>query len=343
MRDLGEFGLIDRLTARLKHIQTDVTVGIGDDAAVLGYPADCEIVATTDALVEGVHFRSDTISVHNLGYKAVAASISDIAAMGGLPKHILLSLAIPPDSDISRLEGIYDGIDEISQHYKCSVVGGDVVKTEGPLVINVTLLGTVKRGQALLRSGAKVGDVVFVTGYVGGSAAGLSYRLRSQHPPFVETAEDTAAWKDCMEYLGSCHERPNPQVQAGQLLLASGVCSSCNDISDGLASELHEISKASNVTIEIQAAAVPIHPHVQAFARGFSCDALEWALYGGEDYQLVGTVRKESFDTLAAQFHQAGLQMFAIGHVTGTGRGVLLRQGNASTDISASGYNHFRS
>jgi thiamine-monophosphate kinase len=337
MREIGEFGLIDRLASRLKQRvgshPSGVVIGIGDDTAVLEYQPDQQIVATTDALVEGVHFRKDTITYHNVGYKAMAASISDVAAMGGRPQHGMITMAIPADIEVETLECIYDGIAEICNEYDCAVVGGDIVKTDGPLLINVALLGTVERGKALLRSTAQVGDIVFVTGTLGGSAAGLALRCQYKGTELEQSMRD---------YLIGCHERPTPQVTAGTLLAESGICTSCNDISDGLASELHEIAAASNVTITIIEKHIPIHDYVRQFASLTGSDPYSWALYGGEDYQLVGTVHKQHVGAIQSKFQEHQIPFVVIGEVTGFGNKVLMAKENETIELEKSGYNHFR-
>lgn len=171
---LDEFAFISSLANRLKHTSPDVVVGIGDDAAVVSFPMDEEVLLTTDTMVEGVHFLPQTLSAVDLGYKSVAVSISDIAAMGGIPKHVLISMVIPQSYDTDWFMQMYDGVRLICEQFGCDVVGGNVAHTKGPFVVTSTVTGIVPKGQAILRSGAKAGDVVFVTGHLGGSAAGLS-------------------------------------------------------------------------------------------------------------------------------------------------------------------------
>lgn len=332
LQDIGEFGLIERLRDKLPGADQTVVVGIGDDAAVLSYDSACHVVMTTDMLVEGVHFRSDTIDFRSLGWKAMAASLSDIAAMGGTPRHGTVSLAIPPAYEVEKLEELYEGIAEICTEYRIHVVGGDVVKTGGPLVIAVTVNGEVEKGKALLRSGARPGDLVFVTGRIGGSAAGLAF-LSSGCKCLVPPDEQ-------LELTGY-HRRPVPQVRAGRVLAESGGCTSCNDISDGLASELIEIADSSGVGIRIEENRLPIAPAVTNFARINGDNAVEWALYGGEDYQLVGTLAPLAYEAVVTACHLNGIRLTLIGRVT-QGTGVVLnRETGGETLLSARGYNHF--
>lgn len=342
IREIGEFGLIERLARKLPQNGSGVIVGIGDDAAVLRGREGYETVMTTDMLVEGVHFLPETIPYRPLGWKMMAASLSDVAAMGGIPRHAVISLAIPPQLEVEALDDLYEGVADICRRYDTAIVGGDVVKTDDRLVLSVTLLGEVERGRALLRSGAQPGDVVFVSGTVGGSAAGLVFLQRIGRDKLGQgeilshplTPEEQAA-------LLRFHQRPEPQVRLGRLLALSGQCTSCNDISDGLASELNEIASSSGVCLMIEEASLPLHPAVQKLAQAVGENPLFYALYGGEDYQLVGTARGETFPALAAQAQRKGVVLHAIGQVQ-SGKGVFLRRAHGGEErLEAKGFNHF--
>jgi thiamine-monophosphate kinase len=333
IHELGEFGLIDRLASRLGRPDESVIVGIGDDAAVVQYAPNMQIVTTTDMLVEGVHFRTDTIDDRSLGYKSLAVSISDIAAMGGRPKHAVISLALPEGLEVERLDELYIGVQEICTKYGTHVVGGDVVKTSGPFVISVTLLGEVEAGRALLRSGARQGDLVYLTGTAGGSAAGLDV---------LENGRGLALAMEHQRDLLRFHQRPEPQVEAGRLLLQSGGCTSANDVSDGVASELNEISKMSGVKLVVEADKIPIHQSVRAYAALRGLDPLAWALFGGEDYQLIGTISPKKRAEIEAAFAKAGLRFTVIGRAE-AGFGVELVQDGTRRELLPQGFNHFGS
>lgn len=332
IHEIGEFGLIDRLAGQLGSVDKSVIVGIGDDAAVVQYAANVHVVTTTDMLVEGVHFRTDTIPDRELGWKMVAVSISDIAAMGGRPRHVLISLAIPAGHDVERLEALYAGVRDVCDAYGCHVIGGDIVKTDGPFVISVTLLGEVPGGEELRRSTARPGDLVFLTGSVGSSAAGLHY---VQHGGDANLSGEQAA------RLLRAHQRPEPQVEAGRLLRESGACTSLNDVSDGVASESNEIAKASGVRLVLDAGKLPFDPGVLQYAKLRGADPLEWGLYGGEDYQLIGTLRAERADEVRQSFQEKGLTLFLIGRVE-AGRGVILSREGEEQVLTPRGFNHFR-
>lgn len=317
------------MTEKLPKEAKDVSVGIGDDAAVVRFGPDEEVLLTTDTMVEGVHFLHETMTASDVGYKCVAASISDIAAMGGIARHVLISVAIPNTYETKWLTDMYDGIRAVCEQFACHVVGGDVVHTSGPMVVTSTVTGSVLKGQALLRSGAKPGDVVFVTGTLGGSAAGL-YLL--QNNTFVPVDEKIQ--------LLQFHKKPVPQIQAGQILVDVGA-SSCNDISDGLASELNEIAKASSVRMRIDEGRFPIAPATRNLARTTSQNPYAFAWYGGEDYQLVGTATPYIFAAALARCESMGIQITQIGRVE-SGDGVVANHVDGSLElILPKGYNHF--
>jgi thiamine-monophosphate kinase len=330
MERLDELALINRLTARLPQVRGDVEVGIGDDAAVVAWPEGERLVATCDALVEDVHFTSHTMAPEDVGYKSVAVSVSDVAAMGGEPRYVLLSLAIPPHWDADKLTVLYDGVAEACRAFGCDVIGGNVSRTTGPFVLTSTVLGTVPPGSALCRSGAKPGDVVFVTGWMGGSGAGLRCLLE----PDARVPEDEAA------QLIYCHRRPQPQVAAGRILREAGA-SACDDVSDGLATELNEIAMASGVRLRVELGRLPILPAVRNFARRRGEDPLVYALYGGEDYQLVGCASSLAFARAAAACEGIGVRLTPIGRVE-AGEGVIGEHPDGRLElIERKGFDHF--
>ena len=291
--ELGEFGLIG-LLADIVNKSTSASatsgpgyhllVGMGDDAAV--WRSDASIhLATTDTLVQGVHFTLDTATWEELGWKALAINISDIAAMGGCPRYALVTLGLPNDTEVEDIAQLYRGMGEIAQQYDVAIVGGDVIGA--PVVfISVTLMG-ITEGETnypqniLARSAATAGDLVAVTGYLGTSAAGL-HMLKANMQFDKETAS----------LLRQAHLRPLPRVHEGQILLAKGVRAAI-DISDGLVGDLAKMCQPSGVGAWVRADKVPIHPTVRA---AFGEDCLRLALAGGEDYELLFTAREEVMD-----------------------------------------------
>lgn len=324
---MDEFSLIQKLTSHLPSLPSDVVVGFGDDAAVIP-PSQYPLVVSTDAMVEGVHFSRSTITFHNLGYKSLVCSLSDIAAMGGTPKYALVSLAVNDEISVTELEDVYRGLREASERFCCHVIGGDTVRTNGPVVLTTTVFGEVEK--PVLRSGAQSGDILFVTGTLGGSSAGLEAQQgTSRISPSSEVA------------LAMCHQHPEPRIGIGQLCAEVGV-HALNDISDGLASELNEIAQASGVRCIVDASSLPLRPEVVEWAKSLQKNPIDYALYGGEDYELVGTAPRQTYAKLLTGASMQRIPITKIGEVT-SGDGVVLRASTGQLEVlEAKGYNHFR-
>jgi thiamine-monophosphate kinase len=337
-----EFALIRRLTAPHQSVMLQkalgVVVGIGDDAAVVEINPEFQLVMSCDTMVQDVHFNEKTMSMTDVGFKALASALSDLAAMGASGRYALVALTIPKGADLTHAELIYEGLYACAAKYGIAVAGGDTTSAgAGGWVISVTVAGEVEAGEALLRSSARPGDAVFITGALGCSAAGLDYLLSDQVIYREKDAELSAAF----ERLAQKHRRPLPQIRAGRVLLASRVCHALNDISDGLSSEAWEIAEASEVGIILEADLIPIDADVQMYAEISGKTALDWVLYGGEDYQLVGTVPMEQLAFLKQAFMQKNLTLYVIGEVTDQQIGVQLRRKDHTiTIVPKKGYNH---
>lgn len=330
LNEIGEFGLIDLLTRDMKPYSEGIIKGVGDDTAVLQVGGGNWLLFTTDMLVEGVHFSLDYSSLAQVGWKALAVNLSDVAAMGGRPTHALVSLAVPPRFEPERLVELYQGLGEAAKAYGVSIVGGDTVSHPERLVLNVALLGEVKAGKAVYRSGARPGDQVFVTGPLGAPAAGLHLY---QHPA-LPCAPEAA------DYCRRAHTTPHPQVEAGLFLSRCGV-SAMDDISDGLASEIHEICLASGVGCLICQRDVPVDPRVRAVAREAGTDHLQWALYGGEDLELLFTAGPEAQERIRSEAAGEGIRVFPVGVITPGGEVCLEQPGGQIIPLPRGGYNHF--
>ncbi|MCL6454110.1 MAG: thiamine-phosphate kinase [Alicyclobacillus sp.] len=329
---MDEFGLIRRLTGRVPGTAADVRIGIGDDAAAVAFPAGTDVLVSTDTMVGGRHFLPATMGMADIGYKAAVASISDIAAMGGEPRHVLVALGVSQEVGPDELDRVYDGIGDACRAFACAVVGGDVVATDGPLFVNTTVLGWVEAGRAIRRGGAQPGDVVFLTGEVGSAEAGLRDLLQPEMTAVVHPADRAD--------VRQAHQRPTPQVAAGRIFAAEGA-TSCDDISDGLASELNEIADASGVRIRVDERRIPISTAARNIARQRGEDPLEYAWYGGEDYQLVGTASPFVFARILARCESIGVKVAQIGRVE-AGDGVVADRLAGGIDIVLPrGYNHF--
>jgi thiamine-monophosphate kinase len=284
LRDVGEFGLIELLARELGPCATDARLiaGIGDDA-MAWREGGAILLLTTDALVEGVHFRLDTTSWLDLGWKALAVNLSDIAAMGGAPDYAVVTLGLNDRVHVGDALDLYRGMRALAERTGCVVAGGDVVRSPHDVVIGVSVTGRMPAGPAgvlcpLLRSTARPGEVVAVAGWLGASAAGLWLLSHPETAAAIDSAAREAALR--------AHLRPEPLIEAGQYLARVGVRTAM-DVSDGLLADLEKLCRASGVAATIDAGAVPVQPDVQ---RAFGTQALAWALTGGEDYALLVTI-----------------------------------------------------
>lgn len=290
--DLGELGLINLLAKMVSAAQDNrvkawqqLILGIGDDAAAWHSGASIQL-ATVDALRENVHFTLEIISWEDLGWKALAANLSDIAAMGGLPQYALVSLALPGHTEVENVTALYKGIIELAKQFGVAIIGGDI-DSASLVDITITVIGNTKgrNKQLLTRSAAKAGEKVAVTGYLGAAAAGLE--MLTKHLQFDSAT--TASLKRA--FL-----QPYPRVTEGQILVEHGVRVAI-DISDGLIRDLSHICEASRVSARIEIDCVPVQPAVRA---NFGDRALELALSGGEDYELLFTAGAEVIDKVKA-------------------------------------------
>lgn len=318
----NEFELVARLARGLPS-RPDVDQGVGDDCAVLDPGGNMLLLATCDSQVEEVHFTFATSGLEDIGRKALAINISDIAAMGGEPRYALISLILPSRQSfhLEVLEGIYSGLRQEAEQFGVAIVGGNVAGTgqhkNAPLIIDITLLGTVERGHAVLRSGAHAGDTLCVTGSPGDSAAGLFTLL---HPdlPYPVQARDT---------LRAIHRVPRPRVREGRILSQFGtqVVTAMVDISDGLSGDLQHICECSQVGARVDVARLTVSSALRSIAAVTSHDPLDWALNGGEDYELLFSVSAGCEDMVfEAVESTTGTPVTAIGTICPPEEGMKL-------------------
>jgi thiamine-monophosphate kinase len=313
-----------------------VAVGIGDDAAVVQLKSGTELVLSCDTMVQDVHFNERTMRMSDVGFKAMSAALSDLAAMGAIPRYALVALTVPRNTDVLSTQAIYEGLYACAGKYGVAIVGGDTTSSRSGMVITIQVVGEIEAGKALLRSAARPGDIVFITGFLGGSAAGLDY-LSSDLSINLDPEQTEIA-----DRLIEKHRRPLPQIRAGRTLLLSGACHALNDISDGLASEAWEIAEASDLGIMLQESLIPIDPDVAAYANWTGKTALDWILYGGEDYQLMGTISPRQIEYVKQAFLQRNLSIYPIGEIINSASGVHLQRADSSTaEVPKNGYNHF--
>ena len=266
--ELGEFPLIEAITARLAQ-GAAVLIGPGDDAAVVT-AADGRVVATADVLVEGRHFRRDWSPAHDIGARAAAASLADVAAMGAVPTALLVGLALPPDREVEWVLSLADGLSEEAATAGAAVAGGDVVRSE-TVVVSVTALGTLEGRDPVTRGGARPGDLVAVAGRLGWAAAGLAILSRGFRSPRT---------------LVEAQRRPAPPYAEGPRAAALGA-SAMVDVSDGLVADLTHVARASGVAVSLSSEAFHVPQEFQDTARALSADPLHWLLGGGEDHALA--------------------------------------------------------
>jgi thiamine-monophosphate kinase len=325
----SERKLINRIQRAAPSLRSDVLLSIGDDCCELATGA--RTLISTDTLVESVHFDTSFHSPYLLGRKSIAVNLSDIAAMGGVPRFALLSLCLPEELDQEWIDTWMDGALSMLQEFDCTLVGGDTVKGKS-LVFSVTVLGVPVTEGALYRTGASVGDSVWVTGVLGSAGAGLE--LLNYGKNSVEE-DNNKVWKS----LYNAHLDPTPQVHLGKLLARSVCVTAMQDISDGLATDLAHICRASKVLATIDFDSLPMHsalPQASAFL-GVSLDTL--MLRAGEDYQLVFTVKKGEEELFAKRMGQDSQYVTKIGCIT-DGEGVFLLRNGKTTEISFQGYEH---
>lgn len=326
---MDEFDFINKVKPN-RTFQQNVKVAIGDDAAVYESSEGYHQVVCVDTMVEGVHFLRNLSSPFEIGYKALAVNVSDLAAMSAIPLYYLISIAVPSNWNENDLIEIYEGMQQLSAEYKMDLLGGDTVSTSDKLVITVTVIGEVEEGRKTLRSNAKDEDIVFVTGTIGDSAAGLAILLgqASIHNHSLKT------------YFIEKHKMPIPQVKAGRIVGELNRAS-LNDISDGLASELNEISEASHVGITIDEDSLPISGELLTLKSTY--DIQSWVLYGGEDFELVGTTSPDSWVKLKHACNDLGIKVTKIGVVDPSHKGVMIKTKNQDyVKLDKLGYNHFK-
>jgi thiamine-monophosphate kinase len=286
-------------------------------------------VATTDALVEGVHFDRAFTPPWAIGHRALAVNLSDLAAMGASPRSALLSLVLPPGLRLADFDAMVDGFMGLAAAAGVALIGGNITRSPGPLIVDVTAMGTVRRRRVLARSGARPGDEVWVSGDIGSAAAGMQ-SLRAGSPD-----------GDAMSACEAAFLEPQPRLRLGTLLGRNRAATSCVDLSDGLADGLHQLAGASGVGVEVDGAAVPVSAGARAWFDARGLDPVTAALAGGDDYELLFTVRpraRSRFETVRRQ--SRGLRLTKIGTVRREAGVIVTRGGVAGP--APSGYVHFR-
>lgn len=332
---LGEFGLIDHLASAFKIKRSETVKGIGDDAAVLDYGGD-PVIVSTDLLVEGIHFDLMYHPLKHLGYKAAIVNLSDICAMNAVPKHITVSIALSNRFSVEAVDELYEGIRLACEVYDVDLVGGDTTSSPRGLMISVTAIGTAPKERITYRSGAKAGDILCVTGDLGAAYLGLQL-LEREKQVFLANPDMQPELHE-KKYLIGRQLKPEARLEAIQYFEKKGLIPTAMiDISDGLASDLLHICKASGVGAFVEEAQVPIHDETRMQAMEFHIDPITCALSGGEDYELLFTVDPSDLDKV--RFMDS---VYIIGEITAKEDGVMLHSsGGQRHTITAQGWKHF--
>ncbi len=329
----SEFGLIRRLQAEVAQPDPQLFKGIGDDAAIIKTSSIEWTLITTDLLAEGVHFDPATSSWRDIGYRAAIANLSDIAAMGGTPRFMLVSIAIPPTCSTTQIQQLYRGMMQAGAPYHVRLIGGDTSASKTGLFLNITLTGVVPPRQALLRSAAHIGDPIYVTGTLGDSRAGLDL-LMSRRLPKLRAVD--------RRFLLARHHRPSARIAEGLWLVKQGLGGAAIDLSDGLTGDLRHICEESGVGAEILAGSLPVSPACRAYAKARGLSPAQIALQGGEDYELLFTVPRKKQSRFERLIGKTGFRMTCIGSITPQASGLRLKSETGPTEpLPLTSYEHF--
>jgi thiamine-monophosphate kinase len=329
LREIGEFGFIDRIKKGCLIRDKNVVKGIGDDCCVFRSSSNLVTLLTTDMLVENIHFLRQAMPPEKLGRKAMAVNISDIAAMGGIPREAVISIAVPDTIEVEYLDSLYDGMKSMATEFEVNLLGGNTTSSQEHLIINIALIGEEPEDEVLYRSGALVGDIIFLTGAVGTSAAGLDILLVKRE-------------FECAGELLEVHFNPRPHVKEGRIIAGLKAAHSLIDVSDGVASDLGHICYESKVGAVIEEEKIPSTENFRNYCEKFRLDIEDLTLHIGEDYVLLGTVPESRAKELGKALADAGCAFFEIGRIVHDA-GIRLRGRDGRVrKIASAGYDHFR-
>ncbi len=335
LKKLGEFGLIEHLTKDLKNVQPTTVKGVGDDAAVINCGEKYTLI-TTDMLVEGVHFNLMYTPLMHLGYKAVVVNLSDIYAMNGEATQITVSVALSNRFSVEAIDEIYKGIKKACELYKVDLIGGDTTSSHSGLIISVTALGEVNKNEVVYRYGASENDLIVVSGNLGAAYMGLQVLEREKE--VYKENPNIQPELEGYDYVLERQLKPEARKDVVHFLKEMGIKpTSMIDVSDGLASELLHLSKANNLGLTIYDEKLPIDQETFNTAREFNLVPSIAALNGGEDYELLFTIKQADFDKIKDNKH-----FTIIGHITDKNSvaTIVERNGNVQ-ELKAQGFNHF--
>jgi len=328
-----ESEIILRIRQRARS-RDDVLIGIGDDAAVLKNTSETDLLACCDLMVEGVHFRLDWTTARMLGRKALAVNLSDIAAMGGVPKFAMISVALPHHCSAEFVDELFGGIAELADEHGVSVIGGDTSSSRDSLFIDVSVIGECETGKAITRRGAKTGDKIYVSGSLGASTLGLSLLEEGCR------LEDLKDRSDAKQQAMFKHLAPEPRLKLGRALGEGRLASSMIDISDGLSTDLWHILDETGCGAVIHAGTIPIAECVRSIAAEISgLDPLKLALGGGEEYELLFTAPPENHWRIGKLSELLRVPITTVGEIVTYG-GFRMERAGAVEPVAPSGYEH---
>lgn len=337
--NLGEFGLIDRIASGFSIEQKGTLMGIGDDAAVIAIPEGEVLLASCDMLAEGVHFDLAYTPLHLLGYKSVAVNLSDIAAMNGIPRQILISIGISNRFSVEAVDSLYDGIRQACKDYQVDLAGGDTTSSRAGLVLSITAIGSQKPEKVVSRAGAKVGDLICVSGDLGAAYMGLQL-LEREKKVFQVNPDMQPELPEEQAYLIQRQLKAEARTDIVHELAEKGILpSSMIDISDGLASELLHICRQSHCGVHVFEDKLPIENLTRLAASDFGLSPLTCAMNGGEDYELLFTVAQSDYEKVS---QMEDVSIIGVIREESQGKSLILKSGQV-VEIQAQGWTHFKS
>lgn len=336
LKTLGEDSLIENLK-RFGGARGRLLKGIGDDTSVSVQKSGLALLATTDILIEGVHFKTENTPAYLLGRKALSVSLSDIAAMGGEPLIFLVSLALQPSTPKKFIDELYRGLDAVARETNCALAGGNVAKTPGPIMVSTTVMGEAAASEIVYRKGAATGDLIFITGAVGGSALGLKTLMAGKKGPLSRLP-----WKESVKK----HLDPAPRLKAGRAIAKARLATAMMDISDGVALDLKRLCLESKKAAVVYLSSLPISNELRAFGKKTGqSPLLEFALTGGEDYELLFTSPEKNLRKISALSRKLGLLITPVGRIVSrkkAGRVItVLNNDGEPMELKKMGFEHF--
>lgn len=332
--EIGEFGFLSRLKKNFLYQYPEGVIGVGDDCAIIPQSDSKALLVTTDLLIENIHFYISQISARSLGYKALAVNLSDIAAKGGFPQYVFLSIALPSQTKVEWLDQFYSGFLDLAQKYNTLLLGGDTTQSPDKIFINVTLLGQLDLKNIKLRSSAQIGDIIVVTDFLGDSSCGF-HSLQVQNR--VKVNED-------IEYLRERHFLPKPAIEEGQWLSQQEGVHAMMDISDGISSDLHRIMEQSKCGVRIHLESIPLSKSLMNVTSQYHWQAWNFALSGGEDYSLLLTVDQKEFEEIHQNYlKRFNRKLFVIGEIIDQQEGFQTTLNNQPYAFNFSQFEHFKS